>query len=150
VQTKADILNLISFDTAALARIGWTFIGLFRAVVELFLGMAYVWILLGMFGVSSCQHRLIPGPSGFYGLATIVLTFPPAYILTRLEYKCFEKRLEVKDERISLMQEAVQAISMIKMMAAERFWFNRINGVRDREFKRIMQANLLGALSGLL
>ena len=47
VHTKADILNLISSDTAALARIGWTFVGLLRACVELFLGMAYVWVLLG-------------------------------------------------------------------------------------------------------
>jgi ABC-type bacteriocin/lantibiotic exporter with double-glycine peptidase domain len=93
---------------------------------------------------------LTSGPSGFYGLATIIITFPPAYILTKLEYKCFEKRLEVKDEKISLMQEAVQAISMIKMMAAEKFWYNRINEVRDREFKRMVQANLLGSLSGLL
>jgi hypothetical protein len=48
------------------------------------------------------------------------------------------------------MQEAVQAISMIKMMAAERFWFGRINEVRDREFKRLTQARLLGFISGFL
>jgi hypothetical protein len=48
------------------------------------------------------------------------------------------------------MQEAVQAISMIKMMASERYWYGRINEVRDREFKRLIQARLLGALSGLL
>jgi hypothetical protein len=47
VHTKADILNLISSDTSALSRIGWTGINLFRAIVELFLGCSYVWILLG-------------------------------------------------------------------------------------------------------
>lgn len=67
-----------------------------------------------------------------------------------MEYRIFEKRLTVKDEKISLMQEAVQAISMIKMMATEKYWYGRINEVRDREFKRLIQARLLGALSGLL
>lgn len=78
------------------------------------------------------------------------MTFPPAYFLTKLEYKIFEKRLGIRDERVSLMQEAVQAISMIKMMAAERFWYKRIHAVRDREFKKLIQARLVGFLSGLL
>ncbi len=90
------------------------------------------------------------GPSGFYGLATLAITFPPAYFITRLQYRIFEKRLAVKGEKISLMQEAVQAISMIKMLATERFWYKRVNEVRDREFKRLIQARLLGAVSGLL
>lgn len=78
------------------------------------------------------------------------MAFVPAYYITQLEYKLYEKRLEVKDEKISLMQEAIQAISMIKMMAAERFWFRRIKTVRDREFKRMIQARTLGIISGLL
>jgi hypothetical protein len=48
------------------------------------------------------------------------------------------------------MQEAVQAISMIKMMATERFWYKRINKVRDQEFKYLIQARLIGFASGLL
>lgn len=47
VQNKADILNLISTDTAAIARIGFTFTGMIRAFVEMLLGCSYVWILLG-------------------------------------------------------------------------------------------------------
>jgi ABC-type bacteriocin/lantibiotic exporter with double-glycine peptidase domain len=85
-----------------------------------------------------------------YGLATLIIAFVPAYYITQLEYKIYEKRLEVKDEKITLMQEAIQAISMIKMMAAERFWFRRIKTVRDREFKRMIQARTLGFISGLL
>ncbi len=49
VHTKVDILNLISSDTAALSRIGWTSVSLIRAFVELFLGCSYVWILLGTY-----------------------------------------------------------------------------------------------------
>ncbi|TYJ54700.1 hypothetical protein B9479_004639 [Cryptococcus floricola] len=136
VHTKADILNLISSDASSVQRIGWTFTGIFRSLVEMCLGCSYVWLLLG--------------PSGLWGLATLIITCPPAYILTKWEYAIFEERLAVRDERVSLMQEAVQAISMIKMMATERFWYKRINRVREREFKKLVQAQLLGYLSGLL
>ena len=91
-----------------------------------------------------------PGPSGLWGLATLLFTCPPAYLITKYQFKVFEKRLTIKDEKISLMQEAIQAISMIKMMAAERFWFTRIKEVRDREFTRLIQARILGFMSGLL
>ncbi|WVQ75089.1 hypothetical protein IAR50_004698 [Cryptococcus sp. DSM 104548] len=136
VHTKADILNLISSDASSVQRIGWTFTGLFRSLVEMCLGCSYVWVLLG--------------PSGLWGLATLIITCPPAYLLTKWEYAIFEERLAVRDERVSLMQEAVQAISMIKMMATERFWYKRINKVREIEFKKLVQAQLLGYLSGLL
>ncbi|OXG17327.1 ABC transporter ABCC.6 [Cryptococcus neoformans Tu401-1] len=136
VHTKADILNLISSDASSVQRIGWTFTNLFRSAVEMALGCSYVWILLG--------------PSGLWGLSTLILTCPSAYLLTKWEYSVFEKRLAIRDERVSLMQEAVQAISMIKMMATERFWYRRINNVREREFKKLIQAQVLGYISGLL
>lgn len=96
------------------------------------------------------MEELISGPSGFYGLSTLAITLPPAYVVTKLQYKLFEKRLALSDEKLSLMQEAIQAISMIKMMAAERFWYKRIKEVREREFSKLMQARLLGTVSGLL
>ena len=156
VYTKADILNLISSDTASLSQIGLFFVRFLRIAFELFLGCSYVWILLGepctgVFSRSIRHHPLIcAGPSGFYGLATLILTLPPAYLVTKLQYKLFEKRLAISDEKLSLMQEAIQAISMIKMMAAERFWFTRIREVREREFRKLVHARLLGAISGLL
>lgn len=45
--SKADILNLISSDTSALAQIGFVFVRFFRMALELFLGGMYVWALLG-------------------------------------------------------------------------------------------------------
>jgi hypothetical protein len=156
--TKADILNLISSDTTAVSNIGIAFIHIVRSFVDLFLGCAYIWLLLGksfaqtvvLYNYWGIGIRLATGPSGFYGLATLILTLPPAYFITQLEYHIFEKRLKVNDEKINLMQEAVQAISMIKMMAAEQFWYKRIHKVQDQEFKRLVQARLIGAASGFL
>jgi hypothetical protein len=45
--TKADILNLISTDASAVAKIGWKFIAIFRSQLEMLLGCTYVWFLLG-------------------------------------------------------------------------------------------------------
>jgi ABC-type bacteriocin/lantibiotic exporter with double-glycine peptidase domain len=74
----------------------------------------------------------------------------PAYFLTRLEYTLFEKELQVKDEKVSLLQETIQAISMIKMMATERYWYGRVSSVRDREYAILIRARLVGAISGFL
>ncbi|WVN87012.1 uncharacterized protein L203_102188 [Cryptococcus depauperatus CBS 7841] len=136
VHTKADILNLISSDTTSVSGVGWVATEILRSLTEAILGCTYVWILLG--------------PSSIWGLSTLLLTCPPAYLLTKWEYVVFEQRLAVRDERVSLMQEAVQAISMIKMMATERFWYKRINSVRAREFKKLIQAQTLGYISGFL
>jgi len=83
-------------------------------------------------------------------MASLLLTFPPAYVLTRLEYKVFERELQVKDEKISLLQETIQAISMIKMMATERYWYGRVSAVRDGENALLLRARLVGAISGFL
>jgi len=90
------------------------------------------------------------GTSGVVGMASLLLTFPPAYVLTRLEYKVFERELQVKDEKISLLQETIQAISMIKMMATERYWYGRVSAVRDGENALLLRARLVGAISGFL
>lgn len=93
---------------------------------------------------------MCPGPSGLWGLSTLLITSVPAYFITKLQYTIFEKRLAVSDKKISLMQEAVQSIFMIKVMAAERFWYKRIRDVRDLEFRRLTQARMLGFISGML
>lgn len=54
------------------------------------------------------------------------------------------------DERVSLTQEALQMITMIKMMASERFWFNRLNNKRQEGFRLGLKARLISFLSGTL
>ncbi|ORX37959.1 P-loop containing nucleoside triphosphate hydrolase protein [Kockovaella imperatae] len=136
VHKKADILNLISSDSSALARLGWTVARMIKFQVEMVIGCLFVWYLLG--------------PSGLWGLLTLLLTYPPAYFLTKLQYRIYETQLEIKDEKVSLMQEAIQAISMIKMTATEIVWYRRIMSVREREIAKITQARLVGYLSGIL
>ena len=80
----------------------------------------------------------------------MIFTAIPGVFLARLEYRIRTKLGVVRDERMSLMQEAIQAISIIKMMAAEAFWHRRIMTVRDREFAIEFRLKLLSLISGLL
>lgn len=45
--SSADILNLISIDVEATAELVFTFLGIFRNLIEMLVGASYVWILLG-------------------------------------------------------------------------------------------------------
>lgn len=85
-----------------------------------------------------------------WGLSTLLITSGPAYLLTKLQYKLYEKQLAISDQKLTLMQEAIQAISMIKITNAQEFWYNRIKNVRDLEFRRLLQARILGFISGIL
>lgn len=99
---------------------------------------------------SQRQETKVTGPSGLWGVAFSFVTYPFAYLLVRKEYQLTEARKETADERVSLLQEALQTISMIKMMASERFWFNRLDEVQQKGFRLSLQYRLLSAASGML
>lgn len=54
------------------------------------------------------------------------------------------------DKRVSLVQEAIQTISMIKMTASEAFWYGRLDGFRQKEFWLQLKARLVSTVTGLL
>ncbi|WVR08252.1 hypothetical protein IAU60_005299 [Kwoniella sp. DSM 27419] len=135
-QTKAHILNLISSDAMAVKSVGISLLSLLTGLCEMVLGCTYVWMLLG--------------PSGIWGLSTLLLTCPPSYFLTKLQYKLFRDGRAILDERIGLMQEMVQVITSIKMMATERLWFKRISDVQRRELRKAAQGQLLASVAGCL
>lgn len=90
------------------------------------------------------------GTSGLWGIASLLFTLPPTYLLSRWEYTLVNQELRLLDKRIGLMQEMVQAIQMIKMMASERFWFKRVQGVRDAEYEKFYKARLINFSSALI
>lgn len=90
------------------------------------------------------------GASGLWGIAFSFVTYPLAYLLARWEYSTYDLIKKNTDARVTLLQEALQTITMIKMMASERFWFGRLHAVRNEGFQLRLKAHLIGALSGLL
>lgn len=85
-----------------------------------------------------------------WGIAFSFITYPLAYLLARWEYRVHETVKINRDKRSTLRQEALQTISMIKMMASERFWFNRLNSLQQEGFRLSLKARLISSLSGLL
>lgn len=148
VSSSADVLNLVSTDLPRAINIIQHFLDILVDQVETILGGVYVWLLLGELCFNNPADE--EGQSGLWGLCALIATNLPAYCITKAQYKVSEKRLAISDERMGLMQEVVQAISMIKMMAAESFWSRRISEVRDRELKQWLKARLLEVLTGVL
>ena len=74
----------------------------------------------------------------------------PGFFLTRLDYRIRTKIAATCDNRMSLMQEAIQAIAMIKMMATEVFWYRRISAIKEREFRQEIVQVWLTIINGVL
>lgn len=49
-----------------------------------------------------------------------------------------------------MLQEMIQAISMIKLMASERFWFRRMKAVKEEEMSLDLKIKALQGLSSLV
>jgi ABC-type bacteriocin/lantibiotic exporter with double-glycine peptidase domain len=84
------------------------------------------------------------------GLSTILITSPLAYLFTKMEYKVFEKATLIGDRQITMLQEMVQAISMIKLMASERFWFKRLKAIKEEEMSNALKIRLIQSCSQLV
>ena len=92
----------------------------------------------------------LTGTSGLWGVTLSLLIYPPAYILSQWQYQIFKAFVAVGDKRVSLLQEAIQTMSMIKMTASEAFWYKRLDKVRQEEFRLQLRSRLVSTASGLL
>jgi hypothetical protein len=90
------------------------------------------------------------GPSGLLGVTLSLLIYPPAYLLSQWQYRIFKAFVAVGDKRVSILQGALQTISMIKMTASEAFWYKRMDRVRQEEFRLQLKSRLVSTASGLL
>lgn len=133
---QADVLNLISNEALEIRGLGMAVVQGLEALVSLAIGSFYVWLLLGA--------------SGVVGLSSMLLVVIPAYFILKQSYRLTNGILKLGDDGVALLKEAIQAIAMIKMMAAERFWFQRISRLRDRSYSKFLRKNLLENLSSTL
>jgi ABC-type bacteriocin/lantibiotic exporter with double-glycine peptidase domain len=78
------------------------------------------------------------------------LIYPPAYLLSKWQYRMFKKKVALGDKRVSLVQEAIQTISMIKMTASEAFWYKRLDGIRQQEYWLQLKARMVSTATGLI
>lgn len=150
--SKADVLNLMSNDVSSISSFVVSLINMVSTITKAAVGCGYIYILMGMSFLFPATDRTTDtlGPSAIFGLLTILITSPLAYFFTKLEYKMLQKGVIIADKQNSLLQEMVQAISMIKLMSSERFWYNRLRSIKEEEMHNSLKVQLISGLSSLI
>ena len=117
--SKADVVSLVAKDVEKLAEACLSLQYLWSGIFETFAVFAVILFLMG--------KTLLPG----VGLMCVFL--PLQYYLGMIV--AFRKKLlaEVSDHRITLMEEIMQGIKLIKIYGWEAPFFKNLNEVREEE-----------------
>ncbi|KZW03602.1 P-loop containing nucleoside triphosphate hydrolase protein [Exidia glandulosa HHB12029] len=100
------------------------------------------------FWIMSCQTPLsifltctflyrIMGWSAFAGYITLLFALPLNNFLMRTEYSALQGSLKMRDIRMTIMNELVQAIKFIKLSAWETQWSERVLRQRELELQQV-------------
>ena len=136
--SKAQIMTLMTTDVDRVSDFSWHLFSLvgestFRggkglelrsftdAPVELVVGTFFLYTLLGV----SC----------LYGLLVTFLFLPLNHFAGKVIVNAQDNLMKARDERVSLMNEVLGGIRMLKFMAWERSFESRIHRVRRKELK---------------
>ncbi|KAK7463002.1 hypothetical protein VKT23_007584 [Stygiomarasmius scandens] len=119
--SKAQIMTLMTTDVDRVSEFAWHFFTLVDSPIELVIGTLFLYKLLGY----SC----------FFGLAVTCLFLPMNHFAGKVVVGAQDNLMKTRDERISLMNEILGAIRMLKFMAWERSFEARVLKIRERELK---------------
>ncbi|KAH8087167.1 multidrug resistance-associated ABC transporter [Cristinia sonorae] len=119
--SKAQIMTLMTTDVDRVSDFSWHIFTLVDSPVEVIVGTLFLYNLLGV----SC----------FFGLAVTCLFLPLNHFAGKIVVGAQDNLMKARDERVSLMNEILGGIRMLKFMAWERSFEARVLKVRDRELK---------------
>lgn len=119
--SKAQVMNLMTTDVDRVSDFAWHLFAISISPIELTAGTTILYTLMGV----SC----------FYGLAVLALFLPLNHISGKVVVKTQDNLMKSRDERVSLMNEILGGIRMLKFMAWERNFETRVWKVRDKELK---------------
>ncbi|EIW83220.1 multidrug resistance-associated ABC transporter [Coniophora puteana RWD-64-598 SS2] len=130
--SKAQIMTLMTTDTDRVSDCSRSIYSLVDVPIELVIGSLYLYKLLGV----SC----------FVGLACTVGFLPINSLCAKITVHAQEKLMKARDERVSLMNEILGAIRMLKFMAWERSFEKKVLKVREKELKAQKTSYMIGVL----
>ncbi|KAG7448558.1 multidrug resistance-associated ABC transporter [Guyanagaster necrorhizus] len=119
--SKAQIMTLMTTDVDRLSEFAWHMFTLIDSPIEIVIGSIFLYKLLGI----SC----------FFGLAVTCLFLPMNHFAGSVVVGAQDNLMKARDERISLMNEILGAIRMLKFMAWERSFEARVLEIREKELK---------------
>lgn len=119
--SKAQVMTLMTTDVDRVAEFSYHLFALADSPIEIVVGTT---LLYSMLGVSS-----------FIGLAVICLFLPLNHLAGKVVISTQDNLMKARDERVSLMNEILGGIRMLKFMAWERSFEKRVMTIRERELK---------------
>ncbi|KAH9916981.1 multidrug resistance-associated ABC transporter [Epithele typhae] len=119
--SKAQIMTLMTTDVDRVSEFSWHLFTLVDAPIEIIIGTIFLYDLLGV----SC----------FFGLAVTCLFLPLSHFAGKVVVGAQDNLMKARDERVSLMNEVLGGIRMLKFMAWERSFEARIMKIRQKELK---------------
>lgn len=119
--SKSQVMTLMTTDVDRVAEFSYHLFAIADSPVEIVVGTMLLYSMLGV----SC----------FIGLAVICLFLPLNHLAGKVVISTQDNLMKARDERVSLMNEILGGIRMLKFMAWERSFEKRVMKVRERELK---------------
>ncbi|KAF8583290.1 P-loop containing nucleoside triphosphate hydrolase protein [Ramaria rubella] len=117
--SKSQIMTLMTTDVDRVSEFSWHIFSLVDSPIEIVIGSYFLYKLLGI----SC----------FIGLAVTCLFLPMNHWAGKVVVTAQDSLMKARDERVSLMNEILGAIRMLKFMAWERSFEKKVLKIRERE-----------------
>ena len=127
------MINLIGVDAGRVADFGLHNYNIPASFVQLAISMTFLVYLLGWLPIT-------------LGLLSVGLTIPVNTIFSKALFATDRKLMKLRDEKLEIVNEALQGIRQVKFSALEAQWEKRILSVRRKELTTLWQyfkANLI-------
>lgn len=119
--SKAQVMTLMTTDVDRVSEFSYHLFAITDSPIEIIVGTTLLYSMLGV----SC----------FIGLAVICLFLPLNHLAGKVVITTQDNLMKARDERVSLMNEILGGIRMLKFMAWERSFEKRVMKIRERELK---------------
>ncbi|KAM6330191.1 ATP-binding cassette sub-family C member 2 [Podargus strigoides] len=131
--TVGETVNLMSADAQRFMDVANFIHQLWSAPLQIILSIVFLWGELG--------------PSVLAGIAVMVLLIPINAFLVAKAKTIQVRNMKNKDERMKIMSEILNGIKILKLFAWEPSFENRVNEIRARELKDLVNFSYLQSIS---
>ncbi|XP_065528068.1 ATP-binding cassette sub-family C member 2 isoform X2 [Lathamus discolor] len=131
--TVGETVNLMSADAQRFMDMANFVHQLWSSPLQIILSIVFLWGELG--------------PSVLAGLAIMVLLIPINAFLVAKSKTIQVRNMKNKDERMKIMSEILSGIKILKLFAWEPSFEKRVNGIRARELKNLLNFSYLQSTS---
>ncbi|KAH7096201.1 multidrug resistance-associated ABC transporter [Auriculariales sp. MPI-PUGE-AT-0066] len=135
--SKQQVMTLMTTDVDRVAQVGWYMFPLVDSPIELAIGTLFLYKMLGSsafigLAVTCCEYISLPTTFTTYNFPVFL---PINHFASKVVVSAQDNLMKARDERVSLMNEILGGIRMLKFMAWERSFEKRVMAVRGKELK---------------